>query len=442
VRTALRIGSLFSGYGGLDMAVGEFFGAVPAWHCQWEPPDKKGRPDPHQFAAQVLAHRYPGVPNLGDITAVNWDQVEPVDILTGGFPCTDLSLAGARAGLNSETRSGLWLHMARAIEALRPRLVVIENVRGLLSAPADRGLGPDAPSVDDTTGGELSLRALGAVLGDLARLGFDAEWLGLPASAVGAPHERFRIFILAWPADPAGPRLEVGGIRRLAAGEGEAPVDAEGVGRRGGPRVDGVGAAFGRAAAADTDELGHHRPGARGAGRHEPANGGEPAADAEVGGLAELGGVPDGRDTVRGGQGRPDAPRRGQAPADAESVGRGEGWTEPARIVGGPDAPFGGAPDWGAYAAAVHRWEHVLGRPAPAAVDERGRLHPAFVEWMMGLPLGWLTAVPLPGDMTPSQARNAQLKAGGNGVVPQQAYAALVELWHRATAAVPARTAA
>jgi DNA (cytosine-5)-methyltransferase 1 len=395
---APRIGSLFSGYGGLDMAVSARFGARTAWHCQWEPPDKKGRPDLHQYAAQILAHHYPGVPNLGDITQVDWDQVEPVDILTGGFPCTDVSLAGKRAGLNGQTRSGLWAHMARAINALRPKLVVIENVRGLLSAAADGDVEPCTWCLGDGAD-EPVLRALGAVLADLAGLGFDAEWVGLPASAVGAPHERFRVFILAWPADAEGPRLEVGGIRRLAAGAGEAALVAASVGRRSGPRIDdGVGAALGGAPTADADEQRAHRGGAHGAGRPEPADG------------------------------------RADAPAHAGSGGRGP--AERDVQPGEPDA------DWGAYGPAIRRWEHVLGRRAPRPVDDRGRLSPVFVEWMMGLPAGWMTDVPLPAGMTESQARNAQLKAGGNGVVPQQAYAAIDELWYRATVPACASAAA
>lgn len=177
--TPPRIGSLFSGYGGLDMAVEAFFGARTAWHVQYEPPDKKGREDPHQFAAAILAHHYPAVPNHGDITAVDYARVEPVDILTGGFPCTDVSLAGKRAGLNDGTRSGLWAHMARAIAVLNPKLVVIENVRGLLSAPADGDVEPCTWCMGDLDG-EPALRALGAVLADLAELGFDAEWSVYP----------------------------------------------------------------------------------------------------------------------------------------------------------------------------------------------------------------------------------------------------------------------
>lgn len=207
--TTPRIGSLFTGTGALDMAVQQVLGGEVAWHCQYDPDDE------HQFAAHLLRHWWPGVPNLGDITAVDFTQVEPVDILTGGFPCQDVSLAGRRTGLRAGTRSGLWSHFARAIEELRPRLVVIENTRGLLSAPADSDMEPCPWCLGDT-GGEPPLRALGAVLADLAELGLDAEWVGLPASSIGAPHERWREFVLAWPADAQGPGLEVGREGRAA----------------------------------------------------------------------------------------------------------------------------------------------------------------------------------------------------------------------------------
>lgn len=121
----MRLGSLFSGYGGLDLAVEAVTGARPAWCCEFD-----------AAPSRILAHHWPDVPNLGDITTVDWGTVEPVDILTGGFPCQDLSHAGKRAGLRPGTRSGLWEHMAYAIDQLRPRLVVAENVRGLLSATA------------------------------------------------------------------------------------------------------------------------------------------------------------------------------------------------------------------------------------------------------------------------------------------------------------------
>ena len=186
----MKIGSLFSGYGGLDFAVSEMFDAKVAWHCEWE-----------DAPSRILEAHWPGVPNYRDVSTVDWSSVEPVDILTGGFPCQDVSLAGRRAGLAEGTRSGLWSEFAKAIDVLRPKWVVIENVRGLLSAKAGSDVEWCSWCMGETGDGEPTLRALGAVLGDLADLGYDAEWSGVRASDAGAPHQRFRIFILAWPRE-------------------------------------------------------------------------------------------------------------------------------------------------------------------------------------------------------------------------------------------------
>lgn len=183
----MKIGSLFSGYGGLDLAVTEVTGATVAWHCEWDDAPSK-----------ILEKNFPGIPNYRDVSKVDWHSVEPVDILTGGFPCQDLSLAGKRAGLKEGTRSGLWSEFFLAISILNPRLVVIENVRGLLSAEAHSEVEQCEWCLADGQG-EPSLRALGAVLGDLASLGYDARWTSLRASDAGAPHARFRVFIVAYP---------------------------------------------------------------------------------------------------------------------------------------------------------------------------------------------------------------------------------------------------
>lgn len=183
----MKIGSLFSGYGGLDLAVAKVLDAEVAWHCEWEDAPSK-----------ILERHFPGVPNYQDVTKVDFSAVEPVDILTGGFPCQDLSLAGKRAGLKEGTRSGLWSEFARAIETIKPRLVVIENVRGLLSATAHSPVEYCSWCMGDNTG-EPALRALGAVLGDLADFGYDAKWTGVRAADAYAPHNRFRVFIIAYP---------------------------------------------------------------------------------------------------------------------------------------------------------------------------------------------------------------------------------------------------
>lgn len=333
----LRIGSLFSGVGGLDMAVEAFFGAKTVWHCEVDPEPSK-----------VLEVRWPGVPNLGDITRVDWSSVEPVDILCGGFPCQDLSLAGRRKGIRPGTRSGLWADFRDAIAALKPSVVVIENVRGLLSgcAESDSDVEPCPGCVGDGEHRPL-VRALGRVLGDLAGLGFDAEWGSLPASAVGAPHGRFRVFVVAYAQDF---RHERGWPARERGDELLLPGIAESLSLLPTPRAS------------------------RGASSTETMY----ALGAE-------------RDDTEDRQGN-----------------------------------VTGSVRWGTYEAAVRRWE-ALTRPAPSPTrpDGKGgrdRLNPELPEWMMGYPAGHVTDV---------LARNPAIKACGNGVVPQQAYAALDELWGR-----------
>lgn len=197
----LTYGSTFSGVGGLDIAIEHVFGAEPAWHVE---------PDP--YAAAVLAERWPGVPNFQRIESLN-ASAGHIDIMCGGFPCQDISLAGEGAGLDGE-RSGLWWELARAVGALRPAVVVLENVAALASRGLDR------------------------VIGELSRLRYDAAWGVLRASDVGAPHRRARMFIVAVDGalSDADRRdlWEVGqreGARRaaerLARGDGESVVDPD-----------------------------------------------------------------------------------------------------------------------------------------------------------------------------------------------------------------------
>src|SRR5699024_10769000 len=241
----MRIGSLFAGYGGLDMAVEQVFpGASTAWFCEWD-----------EAPSKVLAHHWPDVPNYRDVSLVDWEAVEPVDIITGGFPCQDVSHAGRRQGLirdgDGKTRSGLWGEMLKAIDTIRPPLVVAENVRGLLSATADSDVEPCPFCMGD--GGASPMRALGAVLADLGDIGFDAAWCGLRAADVGAAHGRFRVFILAWPtADTAGERLlgrhihlggkASAGLRKPSAGS--SADAAESVSLLPTPAVNDMGASY------------------------------------------------------------------------------------------------------------------------------------------------------------------------------------------------------
>jgi DNA (cytosine-5)-methyltransferase 1 len=427
----MRIGSLFSGYGGLEMGVQSVVGGSVAWHCEYDAAPSK-----------ILAHHWPDVPNLGDITAVDWADVEPVDVLTGGSPCQDVSAAGRRAGMRPGTRSGLWESMREGIAVIRPRLVVWENVRGVTSAEAHSDMEPCPGCVGGGDDGPV-LRALGRVLGDLADLGYDARWYGLRAADVGAPHGRFRIFVAA--------------------------TDTANIGheRRGPARNGRTGPADGRGPVADADDAGRGEP--RWAVTAWPEL--SPAERARL-----TAAYPDG-DAVR--QQPVTQSRSSGAPLTrltgaTATYPEGDGWderrTEPTRLIGGPDAalrsdaptntrgrrrkervpelsqpevgvPTWGDPDgrdraainWGQYEPAIRRWERALGRPAPAPTEPgtRGnqRLSPKFVEWMMGLPVGHVT------DPAIGISRNEQLKALGNGVVPAQAAAALTVLLNTAEVA-------
>ena len=226
----MKLGSLFSGYGGLDMAIHTAFGDVEtAWVSDFDTGPNK-----------ILAHRYPSVPNLGDITRIDWTQVEPVDIIAGGFPCQDVSLAGRRAGMTEGTRSNLWGAMRTAIETIRPRYVVAENVRGLLSATAtsDSDMEPGIGPLGNAGAGYL--RALGRVLGDLADLRYDTQWCGLRAADVGAPHGRFRVFILAEDSlrGGSGGRAGIASDSESQRADTQAHRADSGLGASGTPRLD------------------------------------------------------------------------------------------------------------------------------------------------------------------------------------------------------------
>ena len=189
---SLTYAEFCAGYGGLGLAVEEVFDAELKWYSEFEAAPSK-----------IMAHHWPGVPNHGDMTTIDFTQVERVDILSGGTPCQDLSHAGRRAGMRSGTRSGLWESMREAIATIKPTYVVWENVRGAYSAGADSEVEQCPGCMGDAGDGKPLLRALGRVLGDLSDLGYMCQWRGLRAADVGAPHGRFRVFILATRRDAA-----------------------------------------------------------------------------------------------------------------------------------------------------------------------------------------------------------------------------------------------
>ena len=159
-----RILELCAGYGGLGMAVSALTGARVAWVAEID-----------KHASKVLAARYPDAPNIGDITAFDWNELAgQVDIITAGFPCQDISNAGKREGIRGK-RSGIWFNVAESIRILRPGLVFLENVSA------------------------IRVRGQDVVIADLASIGYDARWTCVRASAVGAAHHRDRWFCLAHP---------------------------------------------------------------------------------------------------------------------------------------------------------------------------------------------------------------------------------------------------
>lgn len=155
----LTVGSLFSGIGGLDLGL-ERAGMTVRWQVENDP-----------YCQRVLAKHWPDVPRYGDIKELDPHDLESVDLICGGFPCQPVSLAGR--GRAQEDDRWLWPEYARIVHGVRPRFVLVENVPGLL------------------------VRGVGDVLGDLADLGYDTEWQSIPAAAVGAPHLRWRVFIVA-----------------------------------------------------------------------------------------------------------------------------------------------------------------------------------------------------------------------------------------------------
>ena len=166
---ALNVLGLFSGIGGFELGF-ERAGFNIAAMCEIEP-----------YCRAVLKKHWPSVPVYEDVCVLTGERLRMdgliIDVITGGFPCQDISLAGKGTGLGG-ARSGLWQEYRRIISEVRPRWVVIENVSALRS------------------------RGLDTVLGEIAALGYDAEWHCIPASAVGAPHRRDRVWIIAHRGSP------------------------------------------------------------------------------------------------------------------------------------------------------------------------------------------------------------------------------------------------
>ena len=288
----MKIGSLCTGYGGLDMAVEAYFNAEMVW-CA----------DNDKNASMLIQTRF-NKPNLGDIKQINWSLVEPIDILTAGYPCQPFSHAGQRKGDNDERH--IWPHILKGISILRPKYIVLENVRGHLS---------------------LGFKE---VLGDLSKNGYDAKWRVVRASDVGAPHQRARLFIIAY-------SIDCGCTYRNAIGSKPTFSQSE---------IDGC--------STNSNCNACKKPR---------------------------------RATLR---------LSGKDRALQSRENKGQARNE-------------------------YRFSSSMDRQTVPDPLDQGRLNVKFVEYMMGLPVGWVTDLDL--------SRANKLKMLGNGVVPQQAYYAL-ELLH------------
>ena len=521
----LALGSLCTGYGGLDMAAEALLGTHTVWCAEFEDAPSK-----------VIAARMPGVPNLHDVKRIPWWIVAPVQVLTAGYPCQPFSLAGARLGEDDPRH--LWPSIAEGIGVLRPAHVLLENVRGHLSLGFDQ------------------------VLHDLYLLGYAVSWTILSAGSIGACHRRERLFIYARPTETvapvAGALIATATVDGWVDGEedifgerlpwtGDLPTSGtmyEGAIREANAQMLLPEPMPSGALVFDTPDTMPEAPNSGSNRKRQPAGLGNqvkllPTATAQdsagSGGSSEQhvtltdavvrtefgtrpnerllpspvaqpsGNSPDdhlrkkpGREVVTdlaiivengllepGGRLLP-TPRANEATGtgvhgtggqdlrttvaflptpDAYAGSRGGSQDPEKRRAGGHsvalhdvvekggllptpkagDADFGmprtsGRPpeksthlmtrmeftkpesSWGPYAAAIERWEAVLGRPAPDPTEEgpKGgrRLAAPFVEWMMGLPPGRVT------DTTLGLSRSHQLKMLGNGVVPPQALAA------------------
>ena len=372
----MRVGALCAGYGGLELGL-QLAGIDTdlVWVSETD-----------KHASAVLDARF-RVPNLGDLTEIA--DPPQVDAITAGFPCQPVSHAGKRAGIDDER----WLIRDVVSVARRAgaQWLFLENVRGLLTA--NQG------------------DAFGQVLDALAEGGFDAKWACIRADqSVGACHRRDRWFAVAHTTGSDGRREEQQAVAQAvgqAAESGECDSADPDLAVA---HADGAGSeAWGDARRASQLEDGVEPVG------HTPsvtyACGERHGGQQDGGVVGCVGTQPEGSGRQARTARQEPVDRGAASVADTDSQGsQGHGEEHQLPEAGGQEAA-----GWGDYGAAIQRWEWVIGRAAPAPVVD-DKMSSRFVEWMMGVPDGWVTGVGL--------SRTQELKMLGNGVVPQQAAAA------------------
>ncbi len=433
----MRVGSICTGYGGLELGLGVREHDL-AWVAEVNP-----------AAAALLSVTHPGVPNLGDITAVDWTKVAPVDLLVGGIPCQPVSAAGKQGGTNDER--WLWPYALDAIKALQPARFLLENVRNLVSI--QKGA------------------IFRTICDDLVGAGYSVRWLTLGACHVGLAHHRHRVFLLASRVDHS--RELTGTIERVETTSCGAkdkslptPVARDGDGRGEGDEAYWAARAVHRNNGLPLGAIGALLPTPRAADQ----TGGKWEGASREGGpdlRTAVALLPTPRATDTGTPGR--APGEGWRPAlsaallpallptpraadgsggriDLHAADRGAQQPLPTvavllptpRATDGPKGSPNQGDQWGGHtmssavqperfgkfeAAVAHHAARYGPPPEPTEPNRNGspRLNPAFAEWLMAIPPGLITAN-VPG-------RNDVLRLIGNGVSPPQAALA----WHLLT---------
>ena len=322
----LKIGSLCTGYGGLDMAVEAYYEAETVWVSEFD-----------KYASKVIEARI-NKPNLGNLKVINWAELEPIDILTAGYPCQPFSHAGLRKGVEDERH--LWPYIKTAISTLRPSYVILENVQGHF------GLG------------------FRQVLSDLASIGYDVRWTLIRASDVGAPHRRERLFILAYPNSTRWPRAKRSDL------QAQQPWDSSSNSNEY-TNTDGQRCHLGQNYGNEVEYQGQ--------------------SQLITSRLVQT-------ITTHTNSNTRTQSRRASSQLRAEGVGlRARAHKRQAR--------------------ANSRFSFEMDKERIPTPLDQSKLNVKFVEYMMGLPDGWVTDIDL--------SRAQMLKILGNGVVPQQAYRAL-----------------